>query len=80
VDVATAVTNDNAVSAVTNDDAVSAIVLPSLTEDEGAYIGASVAFKGVCVSMFADGEGQLSEDDDVESAAGKVGHEDHGPR
>ena len=67
-------------TAVTNDDAVSAIVPPSLTEDKGAYVGASVAFKGECVSVFADGAGQLGEDDNIESTAGEVGHEDHGPR
>jgi hypothetical protein len=39
-----------------------------------------VAFEGACVSVFADGAGLLGEDNDVESAASKVGHEDRGPR
>ncbi len=46
-------------TAVANDDAVSAVVPPSLTKDEGAYVGASVTFEVVCVSVFADGAGQL---------------------
>jgi len=62
-------------TAVANDDAVGAVVPPSLTEDKGTYIGASVAFEGVCVSIFADGTGQLGEVDDGESTAGEVGHE-----
>jgi hypothetical protein len=52
---------------------------PSLTEEEGVYISALVAFEGACVSVFADGAGQLGKDDDVESAAGEVGHDDSGP-
>ena len=67
-------------TAVANDDAVGAIVPLSLTEDEGAYVGASVVLDGACISVFADGAGQLGEDDDVESAAGEVGHKDRGPR
>ena len=38
-----------------DDDAVGAVVPPSSTKDEDAYIGASVAFEGVCVSAFVDG-------------------------
>ena len=38
-----------------NDDAVDAVVPPSSTKDEDAYVGAPVAFEGVCVSAFADG-------------------------
>jgi hypothetical protein len=41
--------NDNAV------DAVDDVVPPSSTKDEDVYVGASVAFKGVCVGAFADG-------------------------
>ena len=67
-------------TAVASDDAVGAVVPLSLTEDEGAYVGASVAFKGVCISVFADGAGQLGKDNDLESTAGEVGHEDRGPR
>jgi len=58
--------------------ALGAVVPPSLTEEEGAYVSASVAFEGACVGVFAEGTGQLG-DDCVESAAGKVGHEDRGP-
>ena len=36
-------------AAVANDDAISTIVPPSLTKDEGAHVGVSVAFEGVCV-------------------------------
>jgi hypothetical protein len=57
-----------------------AVVPQSLTEDEGTYVSASVAFEGACFSVFADGAGLLGEDNDVESVAGKVGHEDRGPR
>ncbi len=40
----------------------------------------SVAFEGACIGEFADGAGQRGDDDDdVKSAAGEVGHEDHGP-
>ncbi len=41
----------------------------------------SVALEGACVCAVAHGAGQRGDDDDddVESAAGKVGHEDHGP-
>jgi hypothetical protein len=42
-------------NAAGNDDAVDAVVPPSSTKDEYAYVGASVAFEGVCVSAFADG-------------------------
>jgi hypothetical protein len=41
--------------AADNDNAVDAVVPPSLTKDEDAHIGASVAFEGVCVGAFADG-------------------------
>ena len=41
-----------------NEDAVGAAVPPSLTNDEDAYVGALVAFEGVCVSAFADGAGK----------------------
>ncbi len=37
------------------EDAVGAVVPPSSTKDEDAYVGALVAFKGVCVGAFADG-------------------------
>jgi hypothetical protein len=50
-----------------------------LTEDKGAYVDASVAFKGACVGVFADGAGQIG-DANVKSAAVKVGHEDRDPR
>ena len=36
-------------AAVADDDAVSTVVPPSSTKDEGAYVGVSVAFEGVCV-------------------------------
>ncbi len=45
---------DNAVDAKDND-TVNAVVPPSSTKDEDAYVGASVAFEGVCVGAFADG-------------------------
>ncbi len=48
----------NAAVAATNDDAVGAVVPPSSNNDEDAYVGASVAFEGVCVSAFADGAGE----------------------
>ena len=67
-------------TAVANDGAFGVVVPPSLTKDEGAYVGASVAFDGACISVFADGAGQLGGDDNVESAGGEVGHEDRGPR
>ncbi len=41
--------------AADNDDAVDDVVPPSSTKDEDAYVGASVAFEGVCVGAFADG-------------------------
>ena len=41
-----------------NNDAISAVIPPSSTNDKEAYIGASVAFEGVCVSAFADGAGE----------------------
>ncbi len=41
--------------AANNDNAVDAVVPPSSTKDEDAYVGASVAFEGVCVGAFADG-------------------------
>ena len=41
--------------AADNNDAVNAVVPPSSTKDEGAYVGASVAFEVVHVSAFADG-------------------------
>ena len=36
-------------AAVADNDAVSTVVPPSSTKDEGAYVGVSVAFEGVCV-------------------------------
>jgi hypothetical protein len=44
--------------AANNDDAVGAVVPPSSTKDEDAYVGASVAFEGVCVGAFTDGAGE----------------------
>ncbi len=41
--------------AADNDNAVDAVVPPSSTKDKDAYVGASVAFEGVCVGAFADG-------------------------
>jgi hypothetical protein len=67
VDVATGAT-------VANNNAVGIIVPPSLTKDKGAYVGALVAFEGACVGAFADGAGQLHDDDDVKSSVGKLGH------
>ncbi len=40
------------------DNAVGAVVPPSSTKDKDAYVGALVAFEGVCVSAFADGAGE----------------------
>ena len=53
VDVAT-----GAAVAANDDDAVGAVVPPSLTKDEDAYIGPSVAFKGACIGAFTDGAGK----------------------
>ena len=36
-------------AAVVDDNAISTVNPPSLTKDEGAYVGMSVAFKGACV-------------------------------
>ena len=47
-------------------------------KNEGAYVSASVAFKGACVGVFVEGAGQLG-DDYVKSAVGEVGHKDRGP-
>ncbi len=44
--------------AANEDDAIGAVVPPSSTKDEDAYIGASVAFEGVCVGAFVDGAGE----------------------
>ena len=44
--------------AADNDDAVGAVIPPSLTKDKDAYVGASVAFEGACVVVFADGAGE----------------------
>ncbi len=41
--------------AADDNDAVNAVVPPSLTKDKDTYVGASVAFEGVCVGAFADG-------------------------
>ncbi len=41
--------------AADNDDAVDAVIPPSLTKDKDAYIGTSVAFKGLCIGAFTDG-------------------------
>ncbi len=41
--------------AADNDDSVNAVVPPSSIKDEDAYVGASVAFEGMCVGAFADG-------------------------
>ena len=44
--------------AAEDDNAVGAVILPSLTNDKDAYVGASVAFEGVCVCAFANGAGE----------------------
>jgi hypothetical protein len=44
--------------AAADNDAVGAVVPLSSTNDEDAYVGASVAFEGVCVSAFAEGAGE----------------------
>jgi hypothetical protein len=36
-------------AAVADNDTVSTVVPPSSTKDEGAYVGVSVAFEGVCI-------------------------------
>ena len=60
-------------AAVADDDAVSIVSPLSST-------GVSVAFKGVCVGMFASDAGQRGDNDNnVESASGKVGHKNHCP-
>ena len=43
--------------AANDDDADGAVIPPSLTEDEGAFVGASVEFEVACfgVFLFADG-------------------------
>ena len=70
---------------LTNDivsaNAIGTVVPPSSTKDEGTYVGVLVAFEGACVGAFADGVGQRGDnnDNDVESAAGEVGHKDRGP-
>ena len=66
VDIAT-----GAAVAANDNDVVGAVVPPSLTKDEDAYVGASVAFKGTCVGAFGDGAGPLGNNNNVESAAGK---------
>ena len=56
---ATAVdTSMGAAVAANDNDAVGTAVPPSSTNDKDPYIGASVAFKGVCVGAFADGAGE----------------------
>ena len=56
---ATAVDVPTGATVTVNDgNAVGAVVPPSLTKDEGAYVGASVAFQGACISAFADGAGE----------------------
>ncbi len=49
-----------AAAATNNDNAVGAVVPLSLTNDENAYIGASVAFEGMCIGAFADGAGKFA--------------------
>ena len=44
--------------AADDDDAVDAVVPPSSTKDKDAYVGALVAFEGVCVGAFANGAGE----------------------
>jgi hypothetical protein len=44
--------------AANSNNAVGAVVPPSLTNDEEVYVGASVAFEGVCVGAFADSAGE----------------------
>jgi hypothetical protein len=44
--------------AADDNNAVGAVVPLSLTKDKDAYIGALVAFKGVCVGAFADDAGE----------------------
>ncbi len=44
------------------------------------YVGVSVAFKGACVGMFADGAGQPGDNDgNIESVVGEAGHKNRGP-
>ena len=44
--------------AANDDDAISAVNPPSSTKDKDAYVGALVAFEGVCVGAFVDGAGE----------------------
>ena len=44
--------------AANDNNAVGVVVPPSSTKDEDAYVGASVAFEGVCVGAFAGGAGE----------------------
>jgi len=41
--------------AANDEDADGTVVPPSSTEDEGAYVGASVEFEVACFGAFADG-------------------------
>jgi hypothetical protein len=41
-----------------HNDAVGTVVSPSSTKEKNAYVSKSVAFKGACVSAFADGAGE----------------------
>ena len=51
-----------------------------MIKDKGMYLGKLVTFKGTCTGAFADGSGQRNDDNNnVKSAAGKVGHKDRGP-
>ena len=43
--------------AANTDNAVSSVVPLSSIKDEDAYVGASVAFEGMCVDAFVDGAG-----------------------
>jgi hypothetical protein len=44
--------------AANDNNAIGAVVPPSSTNDEDEYIGALVAFKGVCLGAFADSAGE----------------------
>ncbi len=46
--------------AAADDNAVGAVVPPSSTNDKDTYVGASVAFEGVCVGAFTDGAGEFA--------------------
>ena len=62
---ATAANNHNA--------SIGAVIPLSSSENNTAFVGASVAFEGMCVGMLADSTGLLGDNNDVKSVVGKGG-------